>query len=179
MKGHDQYLSLINSLSKADESLIEVLDQTAIIDVSGADEKPMPEETEQRVALMKKAAKEGITAILIAKWALVFEGFIVHMERLTLEGKTGCKARLIVIADGGFYYCPIAAFIPDDWSNFGPLEWEKTDCLYDHIDSREDVATIITLVLQGATALRDMLPETRLQRTFWLGSNPSMDREAI
>lgn len=175
MKGHEQYRDLLGTLALAghDPALIAVLEDSAIFDVAGAHRKANPfqkwlkEQQERKVIdgdllgrMRRNAARDGITALDMQKWAMVDpDHFIVHMERLPEGGKDGCKARLIMMDGADFYFCPVAVFIPDDWGSFKLMAWEKTDRMLDHTTSAEDVGLVVRCVWQGAMRLKNTPPD--------------------
>lgn len=175
MKGHDQYRDLLATLIAGgrDQALIEVLEDTAIFDVAGAHRKAYPfsegmkEKQERGVihgdllgAMKRNAARDGITALDMPKWAMVDpDHFIVHMERMREGGKDGCKARLFMMDGADFYFCPVAVFIPDSWESFALMEWEKTDRDLTGTKIQKDVGLVVRCAWQGATRLEAMPPD--------------------
>lgn len=165
MRGHNayvQWLSVIADGALAGKpgyaELQKTMEETAVFDAGLEKQLPLiPDASTWRERAFLQAGSDRITGVDIPKWALVVRDFfIVHLERVTTDGREGVKARLILIDGSRINFCPAAVFIPDDWGGFSLEPWEMTDRSLDMVQHLTEVVTVVQCVYRAARRLRSM-----------------------
>lgn len=165
MRGHNtyiQWLSVVADGALAGKpgyiELQKIMEETAVFDAGLEKQLPLiPEANAWRERALLQAGSDRITGVDIPKWALVVRDFfIAHLERVTIDGMQGVKARLMLLDDRHINFCPAAVFIPDDWRGFALVPWEMTDRELERTEHLTEVAAVVQCVYRAARRLRSM-----------------------